>query len=298
MKFRYSYLMCLFIISACTKISVNAPDFNVSTTKVTYKVGDSVVFKISGNVQNIVFYSGESNKNYEYRNRNLATGTPQLVFTSYLQTPGEPNTLQLLASTNFNGTYDATNIAAATWTDITSRASLSTGADNTTSGTVNLTDFLTDDNKPLYLAYRYQGLFNATLKQPTWTIRTFNVNNVLPDGSYLISSIDNIGWFAVDYKNPTIVWGIASTGQISINGTTTGSTNDDNDDWIVSKPLNLKKTIPDAGLPIQNLGSAVVNSYSYIYTAPGTYKVYFRAFNSSIDDQDEIIREITLTVTP
>ncbi len=285
-------------MGACKKIEVDTPDFTVSSNKTTVKAGDSVYFSLKGKVQNVVFYSGEPGKIYEYKDRTSGLGKPQLVFTSYLQNAGELNTLRLLASTDFNGIYDATNAAAATWTDITSRAILSTGTDNTASGTVNLSDFINPENKRLYLAYRYQGYFHATLKQPTWTIRTFNVDNVLADKSSLISSIDNMGWVAVNYKNTTVGWTIASTGQISINGTASGATNTDNEDLIISKALDLKKVVPDQGTPIQYISSTALTNYSYTFAAPGVYRVYFRAFNNSIDEQKEVVRDLTITVTP
>ncbi|MBB5441185.1 hypothetical protein HDC92_004892 [Pedobacter sp. AK017] len=299
MKFNYCYIVCLLVLSACTKIKVETPDFSVTAEKTDYKVNDTVRFIFNGSVQNITFYSGETGKKYEYKDRINETGIPQLQFTSYQQNTGETNTLQLLASTDFNGTYTSEAIAAATWTDISSRAVLSTGADNTASGNINLADFFNPENKPLFLAFKYQGYTHAVLKQPTWTIRTFNVTNTLNDGKKsVITAIDNVGWYNVDYKNPIVKWAVASTGQVTINGTQAGSDNSANDDWTITRPLQLKSVTPDAGVPIQFVSSAVLKNYSYKYTIAGTYKVSFLAYNNGGGEQKEVVREIVINVKP
>ncbi len=62
--------------------------------------------------------------------------------------------MTVLVSNDFNGVYDTTSVKAATWTDVTSRVTLSTGADQTQSGTVDLSEFA-NNNKAATLAFRY-----------------------------------------------------------------------------------------------------------------------------------------------
>lgn len=287
------------VFASCRKLMVEEPTFEVTTQKTTYKIGDTVKFVLTGNPGFITFYSGEPGFNYDYKDRTSAAGTPRLQFTSYQQNTGEVATLRLIASSNFNGaTTDTNSVKAATWTDITSRAILSTGADNTASGIVDLSDFLAA-NKPLYLAFRYTGYQHATLKQPTWTIRTFNVTNVLSDSSVSsISTIDQLGWQAIDFKNPSVAWTVPTSGQVSINGTATGSVNADNDDWVISKPLDLKKAVPNVGVNIKSLNGNMLPVFTYIFKKAGTYKVTFVAINNSIDENKEVIRQTTLMITP
>lgn len=299
MKYLYLFLVCTLSLGACTKLPIRSPQFGVTTAKLTYKVGDTVKFVFNGNPDNITFYSGEGGLNYANANRSSATGIPQLQFTTYLQNPGEANTLRLMASTDFTGTLDATNVTAATWTDITSRAVLSTGADNTASGIVDLSDFLAS-GKPLYLAFRYLGVVNATLKQPAWTVRTFTVNNVLPDKTAAITTIDIVGWKAVDLKNTTVFWNINLTGlgQLYINGTATGSTNADNEDWAISKPINLRLVTPDVGVPLKNVSASTLTGYNYKYLKAGTYTATFLVSNVNQNEVKSETRQIQLTITP
>jgi hypothetical protein len=293
----YLYTLGLLALASCKKIDVAQPDFNVSTTKTTFKVGEPVVFSFSGNPDVLSVYRGIAGESYDFRQRVSAQGVPHLNFTSYLLTPGQVNTLRLMASTNFSGKFDAAGVAAATWTDITSRAILSTGADNTASGNIDLSDFKVS-GKPVYLAFKYAGYNHPTLKQPNWAIRTFNVNNVLPEGrTSAISVIAQTGWVAVDVKNPSVVWGVPATGQVAINGTATDATTDDNEDWVISRPYDLSAVSADVGLGLKN-ASTVLKSYSYTYTAAGTYTVTFIAANASVDAQKAIIKQITLTIEP
>jgi len=294
-----SIFLCSLVFFSCTKMKVNAPDLVVAATTTTIRAGDTAQFKFTGNPENIVFYSGEPGSNYIYRDRITGDGIPQLNFTSHLQNAGEVNTLSLLVSTDFKGVADSAGIVNATWTDITSRATLSTGTDKTPSGTIDLTDFKAA-HKPVYFAFRYQGYNHATLKQPTSFIRTCNVLNVLPDGKASLSAgIDRMGWATYSFKNPTVSWTITTgtnTATLGINGTASGSTKDDNDDWIISRGFNLQDVTPDAGLSIRSLSTVAITGYNYVYTKPGTYTATFVAFNNSADDQKTVVREVTITV--
>ncbi|WP_298741145.1 DUF5017 domain-containing protein [uncultured Chitinophaga sp.] len=290
--------ICLFcLLVSCRKLEVAAPNFDVSISGSTFKVGDTVRFSFSGQADNITFYSGEPGFNYQYKDRTAADGSPQLEFTSYLQNRGQLNTLTLLVSTDFNGTYDSTSVMNAGWTDITGQAVLSTGADRTPSGIIDLSAFA-KQRKPAYIALRYQGYYSDSLKQPSWFIRTFDIKHVLPDKVSAIVAASQAGWAAVDLKNPTVAWSVPASGQVSINGTIAGSTKEDNDDWLISRAFDLSMVVRDAGLVIRDLGSATVNNYYYIYSKPGTYDLTFVAFNSSIDEHREVVSNFTITVNP
>jgi hypothetical protein len=292
----YLLLLAVLALSSCKKMTTVEPEFDVITAKTTFKVGEPVVFNFTGNPDLLSVYRGIPGENYDFRQRVTADGTPQLNFTSYLLVPGQANSLRLMASGNFNGTYTPAGVAAATWTDITSRATLSTGADNTASGNIDLSDF--KNTKPIYFAFKYQAVNSPTLKQPNWAIRTFNVNNVLTDGrTAAISTIAQTGWVAVDVKNPSVVWGVPATGQVTISGTATDATPDDNEDWIITRPYDLTATSADVGLGLKN-ATTTLNSYSYTYTAAGTYTVTFIAANSTLDEQKTIVKQLKITIEP
>ncbi|MGV8090436.1 MAG: DUF5017 domain-containing protein [Mangrovibacterium sp.] len=104
---------------------IEMPEFDVWTDSDTYAVGEEITFHFSGDPQNIAFWSGELGHIYANRDRTSEQGAIQTVqFTSLAGEGAQNDNLSFLVSTDFNGTYDAANLAKATWTDITDRAVL------------------------------------------------------------------------------------------------------------------------------------------------------------------------------
>jgi hypothetical protein len=281
----------LIAFASCSKkLSISPLSFTVTTSATTYHVGDTVLFIFSGNADNISFYSGEPGTNYANRNRVSLLGLSQLQFTSYAQFATQPNSLKLLVSNNFNGLYDSANIYMATWANITSRATLSTGLTGTPSGIVDLSDFAAQ-NLPVYIAFKYAAVTGST--QPTWTIQSFNLNLLQQDSTlWPVATIANAGWKQVSVFNPSAKWGITTT-QLSIAGG--NATAASNEDWAVTAPLYLNKVAPDVAVPIKNI-TQVLNSYNYVFSKPGVYKVFFLAANATADEQQSTTKEIDLTI--
>ena len=97
----YIGIMGLIALASCKKLDVENPDFEVTTEKTTYKVGEVVNFQFTGNPDLITVYRGIAGENYDFRARTSAEGIPQLNFTTLIQNTGQVNTLRLMASTDF-----------------------------------------------------------------------------------------------------------------------------------------------------------------------------------------------------
>ena len=56
-------------MTSCDKklVVLDTPDFNVTTTTSTFKVGQEVLFNFTGNAHVISFYSGETLKDYDFK---------------------------------------------------------------------------------------------------------------------------------------------------------------------------------------------------------------------------------------
>ena len=69
--------------------------------------------------------------------------------------------------------------------------------------------------------------------------------------------------------------------------------------WAVSKPIDTEKVDlgPDRSTPFKGISNSNVSDYRYTYTKAGTYKAVFIASNNSIDVNQAVIKEITITVT-
>lgn len=292
MKNIFLLLVVCFLLGACKKNDIGSLAFDVSTSGLTFSVMDTVAFQFTGNPDNITFYSGEPGHNFANRNRTKVAGIPQLDFTSFIKNGTQTNSLQLLASTDFTGVYDSANVVNATWADITGRAVLSTGLDNTPSGPIDLSDFVVS-GKPIFLAFRYTGKAGST--QRAWVFRSFNVINRVPDEpSFALANINNAGWLAISIKGPA-KWTIAAD-LVRFDGPT-GTSTVANEDYIITKALYPDKVNPDVGVALKNM-STYLPGYTYHFDTPGTYKIAFVASNIHANGERSVVRELTLTITP
>jgi hypothetical protein len=283
----------LLLLASCSKtLKVDPVSFDVTTALNKYNVDSSVNFIFKGQPDMITFYSGEPGHNYEYRDRTIAKGKPQMQFTSLSQYGTQQNTLQLFISKDFDGTYDAADIAKATWTDITDKATLSTGGPNVPSGVIDLSSY-TEAGKTFYFAFKYTGSSAST--QKTWTIKEFQINLLLDDGSETsVADMVSAGWNAVSIKNDGRVWSVSAS-QLRIAGG--GGGTPDNEDWLITSPLNPNKVSPDRGVAIKNITNNLPD-YSYVYVAPGSYNPVFVGVNATRDGEKSAVKQLKITVAP
>lgn len=297
------FLPAMFIWAGCSKkVGVATPtlDINVTNGKmvndtITFKLGDTVKFAFSGYGGNISVYTGDTGHNYAYKNRTSATGAPQLSFNSLEQYGTQTNTLQVLATDNL-AVLDSAHVVTANWTNITGRATLSTGsATATPSGTIDLSDLVKGPADSLFIAFKYTGTTGGT--QRTWTITNYTVNTVLPDGIQAISTLagDNAYWTKIKIAPSTASW-VSTTAQLQVVGGTAAAPN--NTSWIVSKPLYVGRVAPDVAVGLKNIGNANLAGYNYKYAAAGKYIATFVIFNNSVDAQQTTVKQFNIKVTP
>jgi len=288
--------LCLCLV-ACTKeekavyYNPSGP-LDVSIDKTTTNKGEPLTLNFTGIADSIIFYSGKEGHVYAYRNRTEAEDIKiYLSFTSYRQWGTQENTLKLLVSNDFDGVnYNEAGINSATWIDITDRAQLSTGTDNTPSGTVDITDRL-DASKPVFIAFKFTGSAGAT--QRTWTIKNFFLQSETSNGVVSdLATIANAGWKAVDFKNSDKQWTQSSTQIQMVGGDATAG---ENEDWIISKPFNINKVNPDQGEVIKSKYQLMLKNYKFVYDTPGNYTVVVVSKNGKTD-ADEKAKEFSVTV--
>ncbi len=296
MRNQYKLLFFAVVIaSSCSKeIKLDKLTFDVTATKTALVAGDTAKFNFNGNPNVITFYSGEAGSRYEFRNRTSDTSSNLQLKFSTATTTATNGTLSLLVSNNFSGAVNAANIATATWTDITSRATLATGTTTVASGTVSLADFA-KQNKPVYIAFKYAAAAGAI--QRKWTITGLTLDHVLTDKTYTIANMTattpSPGWVATDIKNSAVNW----TTALVITGATTAPTAVDTEDWIIAGPIDLSRVLPDAGASIKTFAEGMNKfPFAYKYTAAGTYNAVFVATNANPDAQESAVKTIGITV--
>jgi hypothetical protein len=324
----------LLVYMGCSKKNdVKPVDFDVSSTTLSgaasnkFALKDTVKFAFTGNPDIITFFSGEVGKRYEFATRANATGTPNLQFSSLRATGAQANSLQVLVSTDFKGVVTNTvygalvrdttatnaNIATAIWTDITSRATLSTGAATAVaSGVIDLSDL--SKGQPVYIAFKY--IATAGTIQNKWTISGLSVNNVLADGTtYTIANLNapttsftnygNVtygpGW-AVSYdlaKNANkYAWVFTDKTSLVITGATTAPlATAGAEAWAIMGPIDLTRVTPDAGINLKIISSRL-SSYQYNYATAGSFNSVFVASNNTVDASSAIVKTLPVTITP
>ncbi len=315
MKFKLYILLSSFIvIGACKKITdveVNGgvPNFDVTVASTTYKVGDDVVFSLSGKADVISFFSGELYREYAYKEGRIIDLTiPSISFTSAVTGGAQNNQLSILASTDFNGVYNdtlkpaLTDIRAATWTDITSRFTLGTTATFLASGNKSVADLLVT-GKPLYIAFKYvtqpQNINGAAR---TWMIQSFALTGTSTFGILTLGDMTNSGLRIIDgspVAAPTKS-SISATRVTLLGNSFTATSDPSTECWAISRAFNAGKIDagPDFPVGIKGVSNPTLNKYIYKYTKPGTYKVYFIASNANAYESKKIEKSVDITITP
>ncbi len=292
---KFLFLAAVVLLTSCSKeMKLNKLSFDVNINKSTLAAGDSAKFSFTGNPDFITFYSGEPGYKYEYRSRTSDTSSNVQLKFSTATTTATNGTLTLLVSNNFTGTVNAANIAAATWTDITSRAVLATGTTTVASGTVSLADFA-QQKKPVYIAFKYTAAAGAI--QRKWTITGFTISHVLTDKTYTIADMTattpSPGWLATDIKNSAVNW----TTALVITGSTTAAAAVETEDWMVMGPVDLSRVLPDAGVSIKNITEGMTKfPFSYKYSSTGSYNAVFVVGNANRDALETIVKTVPVTV--
>lgn len=308
----------ILFTSCYKKMTADEPAFNVSIDpiKVTQladtfniKLGDTARFVFSGDAGNVVFYSGETGKRYEFRNRAAKLGAVNLSFSSKLELGTQTNTLQVLATTKLAG-LDSATVVNASWTDITGRLPLATNATVLPTGNIALNDLISSENDSLFIAFKYNGTTGSL--QPTWTITGYAVNNLQPpingvnDVTY---SVGAIGTDASQWKSYGNVWSPANAKWVATGSALTiaggAATAPTNTAWLVSKPLyigRLNPDIPTATIKTVNGVLPILTDlrpgYTYKYAASGLYKASWVYYNNTAKEEERRVKEFWVRVTP
>lgn len=327
MKFKYYNLLAVLPFLASCEAGlpeVAAPDFNVTTKSTTYKAGQVITFDMTGDAHIVSFYSGEPLKEYAYKNGRVVdagNAGAKVSFTTAVVNGTQgvlsatvPPHLSVMASTNFSGSYNMTGIQSATWTDITSRFRYSLSPTVFAPSTVaDLSDLIVA-GKPIYIAFKYVTLpqaINGTARN--WQIESFVMTSNKNIGTSEIPTIPTItnllgaGFRIVD-QNPISApaRSVLTATRISLLGNLYDAVNDPGNDplsenWAVSKPI-VTNTIdlgPDKSVAIKDqVKATALISHTHTYSKPGTYKATFVAANLNREDRKEVVKEVTITVTP
>ncbi|MCT4601433.1 MAG: DUF5017 domain-containing protein [Marinifilum sp.] len=299
-------LLLVTFFQSCEDLEeVQEPDFNISVVSKNLKVGEPIEFQIKNAPNFLLFYPGEFGYEYKHRNRTNAEGAVKMSFKNAQKWGLKQNktgTLSVWASTDYDGSGTPEAVASASWTDISDRFTISEAYtyDWTESGDADIADLT--DGEPVYIAFKFFAMEHAGTghRQPEWRLDDFKIELFAAGapGPLNVANDNTPGFTQVNVQGDKTKLGsdkwrsewFPYAGQWRIVG---GS--NPNEDWLISKPINLTKVNPDKGMPLKTF-SEKLESFTHTYDKPGTYTVTFIGNNETIYGKKETIKEFTITI--
>jgi len=184
-----------------------------------------------------------------------------LTFMTAKNFPGPD--IEVRISTNFSGTYTAADIAAATWTDITSQFAYSTGTYTwTPSGEFSLNSY----SNTVYVAFVYKS--NTTDGAAAWEIDNFKITGyLLPGSDASLSDLKVDGTTIASFDAATLSYEMTIEATVTTPPTVTYTTTDATATAVVNNATDL------AGAAAARTTTVVVTAANG--TTTQTYSILF-----------------------
>lgn len=313
-------------MTACQHDVIHKVDYNVTLDKEnTYYVGQPVRFNIEGEVDNIVFYSGESGSQYIYKDRysvSAADVESVKLEINYEPQYGLKGGLKVYYTNTFDGLSGNDQAAdrqklSGMSADMTGWVEMPWDEGNSKVEVKHTYDIPLEMYDNLSLAFYWEPVFKANNAQRTYLVSGNFLLGMKGLENPIPVSLKNMDFTSVmmnaeyedAYKTDN------GKGSILLNGTmkftTSGVVADvvfrgfDKDHTFGSKAWligNLPKmdviaVDPDKGTVIKNLQN-YLHSYEYTWEKPGTYKVTFVGRNENYASSSQMVKEYTITILP
>ena len=284
--------------------------------------GEPVVFNIKGNVDNLLFYSGEIGSEYQNKDRysvpvkDVKSATLKIEYQAQY---GKEGAMEVWISNKFSGLNgedgeaDRKTISKMVQTmDGWKKLDYVEGKSGIwTEQSYVLTDSL-DSKTDFCIAFHWNPKeYCDTVGGMKYIAqRTYRVNGTID------LSIADVLPMPIDFSGlsfKTVMMNTeadayhknAGNGSIVLNSNTVdllfqGVGQKDSldyaiDAWAISSPIDLNRVENDKGIVIKNQQN-YLSSYSYTWNEPGTYKVVFVGTNENYQDSSMLIREISVTI--
>lgn len=299
------------------------PELEISLEKEVYFTDDAVTFNISSDADFISFYSGENGNDYEYAQKDrIYQGKLYMSFSSafasgaqwkkQLESDQTKRLLRVFWSTDFSGEYTKAAVDAATWNELTALAKFPDSRSENAkilsnavpSGDIDVTDLI-ESGKPVYFAFKYlidaydEAAVNARSRASVF-------NFVIQSKADEVNAVEEVvthakaGWSFV-------MSGFGNSEKIPEVATSylwfdcdTGITND-LECWAISAPIPLTNHVNvgcDYGVGIKSFVDEPLKKYTYTYSKPGTYDVWFVAANVDHEGtRKETVRNLKVVVS-
>lgn len=310
---------------------VPAEAFNATAAVTECRVGEPVVFALSGEAETVDFYSGEKFHQWEYADKDrLEYSDVFFSFRAQMQGGAQLHPLTVKVSTDFDGTFEEPNILTAAWTDVTTRFTLPTkpwtanNGPNTLeryleegrmipSGEVNLSAYYDEKSPYLYVAFFYHvDKYDATLKNSRPGIWFTDIMAVRAEGDTRIPILSQTKETVHIVNGDKYAEGEAGSDwqgtPYEYNGTTisplrmwcVNNPPGDRDAYAVMNKLERKVSNfgPDKPESVKGGGTEMPRDFSYAFAEPGTYETVLVGRSKTLTDETETVCRFTVTVKP
>jgi hypothetical protein len=311
MKIKYFIIIALFatLIASCENELEQPVKFDVKVESADYvtfadsiyvaPVGSKIKFNFTGEPDFISF----SYDRFLPTNANLKFST-QAAWGTHIE-----NTLKVLISDSFEGLAmdnyenDKKLISNHNWIDISQLSNLPIAANIKQDATILLNDYR---GKNVTFAFRYNTVF-ADDWQPSWLINDLVIENTrITDGTKEMTILAaTMGFSPFDinnaenpYRNEYVsgVWSIVNPAAIQMRQTARG--NELNDDWLISKPIEIPKGVVETGNPVNVKNTTLsVSDYTYTFDKVGEYSVTFKASNYNYRHHSSTLKTVKILIT-
>lgn len=302
------------VLCACQHDIVRVTDFNVTLDKEnTYYAGEPVRFNFTGEVDNVIFYSGETGSQYKYKDRFTVPAEDVKAVNldmSFQARYGKADAMEIWVSKSFeglsgeDGAADRAAIKAMVeggmqgWTKLDYQEGAST---KWTEQQFDLSEYVEN----------FTIAFHWCPTDITATQRTYWINGSLSlelaGTDPTLMDITELGFVTVmmneeiedpyhkNAGNGSIVLNNPKTASLIFQGVGANALEYALDGWAISTPAPLNRVANDKAVVIKNLQN-YMETYEYVWNEPGTYNVTFVGTNSNYMDATQEIKEMTITI--
>jgi hypothetical protein len=318
---KYVFVSALFaalVSMSCENQDYVKADYNVRLNETnTYRAGEPVRFDISGNVDNLLFYSGEVGHEYKYYNR-------------YVVAPSDIRAAQFVMDIQCMYGYDALDIYLSdTFEGLSGldaeadRNRIREMVENGMEGWVKC-DYQDGTQRVWYthefdlkeyvdkcsIALHWHPTRTNPETEAAISQRTYWINaDLITDFGQGANSVNirNIEWTPVMMNSyydadPYVInkgngyFNFNKSGaDLILQGVSNTELDFDIDGWLISDPMPLTAVQNDQPLVIKDMQN-YMTSYEYTWEKPGTYVVTFVGINTNYAGDSKLVKEFKITV--
>ncbi len=316
-------MSALWVMAACEQQVVYPVDYNITLDRQnTYRAGEPVRFNFTGDVDNVLFYSGEMGHNYNFKDRYEVPVEDVLqadLSMTALARWGYPDGLKIYVTDQFPGLSGEDAEADA--------ALIKSVFDNIPEGQdapdgwerVPYPDVKEDNKKHdlsaaiskymsnFCIAFHFNPVMDGTSAQRTYYVDG-SIDIKLKGAAPANMDFTDMGFKVFNFTEGTDpyaerdatkkekalidldegTWDLRFEGQDKVVLTQI-------DAWAISTPKPLNKVSNDRGVIIKDLQN-YMDSFEYTWAEPGTYRVTFVGINSNFEGASREVQEFTVTI--